>query len=87
MKLARQHFCVKKWLPRCPPVIALRTTNCLERINEEFRRRTKTQALLPSQDAVLWLLFGLLRSGQIKLRRIDGWQEMASVRTASAKAA
>jgi hypothetical protein len=33
------------------------------------------------------LLFGLLRSGQIKLRRIDGWQEMASVRTAAAKAA
>jgi len=66
---------------------ALRTTNCLERINEEFRRRTKTQALLPSQDAVLLLLFGLLRSGQITLRRIDGWQEMANVRTAAAKAA
>jgi len=26
---------------------ALRTTNALERINEEFRRRTKTQASLP----------------------------------------
>lgn len=55
---------------------ALRTTNALERINGEFRRRTKTQASLPSQDAVLWLLFGLLRSGQVKLRQIDGWQEM-----------
>lgn len=55
---------------------ALRTTNALERINEEFRRRTKTQASLPSQDAVLLLLFGLLRSGQVKLRRMDGWQEM-----------
>ena len=53
---------------------ALRTTNALERINEEFRRRTKTQGLLPSEDAVLLLLFGLLRSGQIKLRRLDGWQ-------------
>jgi transposase-like protein len=41
-------------------VIALRTINCLEPINEEFRRRTKTQVLLPSQDAVLLLLFGLL---------------------------
>ena len=55
---------------------ALRTTNALERINGEFRRRTKTQASLPSQDAVLLLLFGLLRSGHVKLRRIDGWQEM-----------
>ena len=35
---------------------ALRTTNALERINEEFRRRTKTQASLPSQDSVLLLL-------------------------------
>lgn len=55
---------------------ALRTTNALERINGEFRRRTKTQASLPNQDAVLLLLFGLLRSGHVKLRRIDGWQEM-----------
>jgi putative transposase len=56
---------------------ALRTTNALERINEEFRRRTKTQASLPSQDAVLLLLFGLLRAGHIRMRKIDGWQEMA----------
>ena len=35
---------------------ALRTTNALERINEEFRRRTKTQASLPGEDAVLLLL-------------------------------
>ena len=33
----------------------------------------KTQASLPSQDAVLLLLFGLLRSGQVKMRKIDGW--------------
>lgn len=62
---------------------ALRTTNALERINEEFRRRTKTQASLPSQDAVLLLLYGLLRSGQIRLRAIDGWQEMKAVKEAA----
>ena len=62
---------------------ALRTTNALERINEEFRRRTKTQASLPSQDAVLLLLFGLMRSGQIRLRRLDGWQEMHAVKEAA----
>jgi len=55
---------------------SLRTTNALERINEEFRRRTKTQASLPGEDAVLLLLFGLLRSGKIKMRKIDGWEEM-----------
>ena len=58
---------------------ALRTTNALERINEEFRRRTKTQASLPGEDAVLLLLFGLLRSGQIVLRRMDGWQGIPKV--------
>jgi transposase-like protein len=62
---------------------ALRTTNALERINEEFRRRTKTQASLPGQDAVLLLLFGLLRSGQIKLRALDGHEDMARVMKAA----
>ena len=55
---------------------SLRTTNALERINEEFRRRTKTQASLPGEDAVLLLLFGLLRTGQVQLRRIVGWKDM-----------
>lgn len=62
---------------------ALRTTNALERINEEFRRRTKTQASLPGQDAVLLLLFGLLRSGQVKLRALVGYQDLGRVKTAA----
>lgn len=62
---------------------ALRTTNALERINEEFRRRTKTQASLPGQDAVLLLLFGLLRSGQVKLRALVGYQDMGQVKKAA----
>ena len=60
---------------------ALRTTNVLERINEEFRRRTKTQTSRPNEEAVLLLLFG----GQIRLRRLVGWQELESS-TKSAKA-
>jgi transposase-like protein len=36
----------------------LRTTNALECINEKFRRRTKVQASLPGEDAVLLLLYG-----------------------------
>ena len=55
---------------------ALRSTNALERINEEFRRRTKTQASLPNEEAVLLLLFGLRRSGQVKPRRLVGWQDI-----------
>jgi transposase-like protein len=61
---------------------ALRSTNALERINDEFRRRTKTQASLPGQDAVLLLLFGLLRSGQVKLRALVGSQDMEAAKAA-----
>lgn len=66
---------------------ALRTTNALERINEEFRRRTKTQAMLPSEDAVLLLLFGLLMSGQMRTRTLDGWQDLPAALAARRKAA
>ena len=39
----------------------------------------KTQGSLPSEDAALVLLFSLVVSGQIKLRKIDGWQKIAAV--------
>src|SRR5215467_12942971 len=57
----------------------LRTTNTIERLHEEFRRRVKTQGSLPSEDAALVLLFSLVVSGQIKLRRIDGWKKIVTV--------
>ena len=57
----------------------LRTTNTIERLHEEFRRRVKTQGSLPTDDAALVLLFSLVVSGQIKLRRIDGWQKITAV--------
>jgi len=56
----------------------LRTTNTIERLHE-VRRRVKTQGLLPSGDAALVLLFSLVASGQIKLRRIDGWRKISAV--------
>jgi hypothetical protein len=40
------------------------------------RRRVKTQDSLPSEDAALVLLFSLVASGQVRLRRIDGWQNI-----------
>ena len=57
----------------------LRTTNTIERLHEEFRRRVKTQGSLPTEDAALVLLFSLVASGQIKLRRIDAWRKIATV--------
>ena len=57
----------------------LRTTNTIERLHEEFRRRVKTQGSLPTEDAALVLLFSLVASGQIKLRKIDGWRKIAGV--------
>jgi putative transposase len=63
------HFPPSQWK-------ALRTTNAIERINGEFRRRTKTQASLPNEDAVVLLMYGLLCSGQIRLRRMVGWTDL-----------
>ena len=57
----------------------LRTTNVIERLNGEFRRRVKTQSSLPTEDAAVILLFSLVASGQIRLRRIDGWRKIAAV--------
>ena len=48
-------------------------------LHEEFRRRVKTQGSLPTEGAALVLLFSLVASGQIKLRRIDGRQKIATV--------
>ena len=53
--------------------------NTIERLHEEFRRRLKTQGSLPTEDAALVLLFSLVASGQIKLRKIDGWQKIGAV--------
>ena len=57
----------------------LRTTNTIERLHEEFRRRVKTQSSLPTEDSAVVLLFSLVASGQIRLRRVDGSQKIATV--------
>lgn len=58
---------------------SLRTTNAIERLNGEFRRRVKTQGSLPSAQAAELLLFGLIISGQIRMWRIGGWQDLKQV--------
>jgi len=57
----------------------IRTTNVIERLNGEFRRRVKTQGSLPSEGAALVLLFGLIATGQIRLRKIDGYKKLAGL--------
>ena len=58
---------------------SLRSTHTIERLNGEFRRRVKTQGSLPNAQAAELLLFGLLISDQIRMRRIDGWQQMNQI--------
>jgi transposase-like protein len=58
---------------------SLRTTNAIERVHEEFRRRIKTQASQPHEQSVLRLFFALYQSGQIKMRKIDGWVDLPQV--------
>ena len=53
-----------------------RTTNAIERLHEEFKRRIKTQCLLPCTETACLLFWALVTSGQIKLRKVDGWQSL-----------
>jgi len=57
---------------------SLRTTNTVENLNREFRRRTKTQASFGTEDAALIVLYGLIAFGHIQLRKIDGHQHLAA---------
>lgn len=66
------HFPKSQWK-------SLRSTNTIERLNGEFRRRVKTQGSLPNAQAAELLLFGLLISDQIRMRRIDGWQQLNQI--------
>lgn len=70
-----------EWLftfTRLPPSQwrSARTTNAIERLHEEFKRRIKTQTVLPSADTAAMLFWALLASGQISMRKVDGWQTL-----------
>lgn len=54
-----------------------RSTNAIERLHEEFKRRIKTQTVLPSAETAAMLFWALMASGQISMRKIDGWQTLA----------
>jgi putative transposase len=53
-----------------------RTTNAIERLHEEFKRRIKTQTVLPSAETAAMLFWALLAAAQITMRKVDGWQTL-----------
>jgi transposase-like protein len=55
---------------------SIRTTNAIERLHEEFKRRIKTQCMLPCAETACLLFWALLASGQITMRKVDGWQTL-----------
>ncbi len=55
-----------------------RTTDEIERLHEEFKRRIKTQTVLPFAETAAMLFWALLASGQINMRKVDGWQTLAT---------
>jgi transposase-like protein len=55
-----------------------RTTNAIERLHEEFKRRIKTQTVLPSSETAAMLFWALMASGQIIMRKVDGWNTLAT---------
>ena len=53
-----------------------RTSNAIERLHEEFKRRIKTQTVLPSAETAAMLFWTLMASGQITRRKVDGQQTL-----------
>jgi putative transposase len=53
-------------------------TNAIEQLHEEFKRRIKTQTVLPSAETAAMLFWAPLASGQINMRKVDGWETLAT---------
>ena len=56
---------------------SIRTSNAIERLHEEFKRRIKTQTALPAAETAAILFWALMASGQITMRKVDGWKTLA----------
>jgi transposase-like protein len=56
---------------------SIRTTNAIERLHEEFKRRIKTQTVLPSAETAAMLFWALPASGQMVMRKVDGWPSLS----------
>ena len=70
--------CSRLQICRRPNGAARGRRNVIERLHEEFKRRIKTQTVLPSAETAAMLFWALLASGQINMRKVDGWQTLAT---------
>jgi len=52
----------------------IRSTNAIENLNREFRRRVKVQGGQPSSEDACMLFWALLSSAAVTLSRVDGWK-------------
>ncbi len=52
-------------------------------IEKEFKRRIKTQTVLPSAETAAMLFWALLASGQITMRKVNGWQTLGEMLAAT----
>src|SRR5450432_3030324 len=64
--------------PAAEPMAQCTHHKCNRALREEFKRRIKTQTVLPSADTAAMLFWALLASGQINMRKVDGWQTIAT---------
>ena len=55
----------------------LNSTKAIERLHEEFKRRIKTQTVLPNAETAAMLSWALLASGPITMRKVDGSSTLA----------
>jgi putative transposase len=58
---------------------AIRSTNAIENLNREFRRRTKTQGSFTTEESALTLLYGLIAFEQIRMQKIDGYRHLPQI--------
>lgn len=56
---------------------SIRTSNAIERLHEEFKRRIKTQTVLPCAETAAMLFWALMASGHITMRKVDGWESLS----------
>jgi transposase-like protein len=53
------------------------TTNAIERLHEELKRRIKTQTVRPSAETAAMMFWALLAAGQISVRNVDDCKILA----------
>jgi hypothetical protein len=50
--------------------------NSIRQLHQQFKRRIRTRTALPSTEMAAMLFWALLASGQITMRKVDGWRSL-----------